>query len=42
MQTLTTTVARYVFIIPFAVFGINHFVNGQQMSAMVPIPGGIF
>ncbi len=44
MQLLTTTVARYLFIIPFAIFGIMHFMNAGQMTGYVPsfIPGGIF
>lgn len=42
MQMLTTTVAKYLFAIPFAVFGIFHFVNANAMATMVPsfIPGG--
>ncbi len=42
MQALTTTAARYIFILPFAVFGIFHFMNASQMAGMVPIPGGVF
>lgn len=42
MKTLTTSVARVLFALPFAVFGLFHFTNGQAMSGMVPIPGGVF
>ena len=44
MQVLTTTVARYLFAIPFIVFGLMHFMAGGDMAGMVPsfIPGGIF
>ena len=44
MHVLTTTVARSVFALVFAVFGIFHFMNGPAMAGMVPsyIPGGVF
>ncbi len=44
MKLLTTTVARYVFAIPFGIFGLLHFMNGSEMAGMVPsfIPGGVF
>jgi len=32
---------RYLFALPMAVFGILHFMNGQMMAGMVPIPGGV-
>ena len=35
-------VGRFLYAIPMAVFGIFHFMNGEAMTAMVPIPGGIF
>ncbi|MDX1646562.1 MAG: hypothetical protein R3304_05425 [Longimicrobiales bacterium] len=35
------TVGRYLFAIPMAIFGILHFMNGQAMAGMVPIPGGV-
>ena len=41
MKLLTTTVARYVFAIPFGIFGLFHFLNASQMAGMVPIPGGV-
>jgi len=34
-------VGRFLFAIPMAVFGVMHFMNGQMMVGMVPIPGGI-
>ncbi len=35
---------KYLFAIPFLVFGIFHFMNAQGMAGMVPgfIPGGVF
>lgn len=38
-----TTFGRIIFAIPFAVFGINHFVYGKDMAGMVPayVPGGV-
>ncbi len=40
-KVLTTTVARYVYAIPFGIFGLMHFMNGPAMAGMVPIPGGV-
>ncbi len=40
-EVLTTTVARYLYAIPFGIFGVMHFINGSQMAGMVPIPGGV-
>ena len=42
MKALTGSVARIIFGLPFAVFGILHFVNASGMAGMVPIPGGVF
>lgn len=38
------TIGRIVFAIPFAVFGLNHFIYAGMMAGMVPsfIPGGVF
>lgn len=33
---------RGAFAIPFAVFGILHFLNASAMAGMVPVPGGAF
>ena len=33
MKVFTTTVARILFAIPFAVFGLFHFMNGMQWRA---------
>ena len=43
MQILTTTVARYMFAIPFGVFGAMHLMNGEAMAGMVPsyLPGTV-
>ncbi|RMH62758.1 MAG: DoxX family protein [Calditrichaeota bacterium] len=42
MTVLTGTVARYMFALPFAIFGLFHFMNAGAMAGMVPIPGGVF
>ena len=44
MKLLTTTVARYVFAIPFGIFGLLHFMSGPDMAGYIPsfIPGGVF
>lgn len=34
-------VGRFLFAIPFAVFGVMHFMNAGVMAGMVPIPGGV-
>ncbi|NGP77941.1 DoxX family protein [Balneolaceae bacterium YR4-1] len=42
MNNLFGKIGRYVFAIPFGIFGIFHFMNGSAMAGMVPIPGGVF
>ena len=42
MKVLTTTIARIIFAIPFAIFGIMHLTNADKMAGYVPIPGGAF
>lgn len=44
MRALTTTIARFVFAIPFLIFGLFHFMNTSEMAGMVPgwMPGGAF
>ncbi len=44
MQLLTKTVSRYLFAVPFIIFGIFHFMNAGGMAGMVPgwLPGGVF
>lgn len=39
---MLSTIGRYLYALPFAVFGIFHFINAGQMAGMVPIPGGVF
>jgi len=41
MKTLTTTVARILFALPFGIFGLLHFMGAEGMAGMVPIPGGV-
>lgn len=33
-------IGRYMYALPFGVFGLYHFMNAGQMAGMVPIPGG--
>lgn len=44
MNALTGMVARLLYAIPMAVFGLLHFMNAGSMSGYVPsfIPGGVF
>lgn len=35
-------IGRYLYALPFGVFGLFHFMNASQMAGMVPIPGGVF
>jgi len=42
MRILTTTIARVLFALPFALFGISHLFNGSAMAGYVPVPGGVF
>jgi len=44
MKVLTTTVARILFAIPILFFGINHFMNADMMSSMIPawMPAKLF
>lgn len=34
-------IGKYLFVVPFAAFGVMHFLNGQAMAGMVPLPGGV-
>jgi putative oxidoreductase len=36
MKILTKTIARFLFAIPFLVFGVFHFMNLEAMAGMVP------
>jgi putative oxidoreductase len=31
---------KYLFAIPFIIFGVFHFMGAKEMAGMVPIPGG--
>ena len=42
MNVLTDKVGRILYALPFAFFGLFHFMNGSQMAGMVPVPGGVF
>jgi len=42
MQNTLRKIGHYLFAIPFAVFGLFHFINASSMAGMVPLPGGIF
>lgn len=41
---MKATIGKFLYAIPFAIFGIFHFMKGDQMAGMVPswVPGGIF
>ncbi|MCC5932368.1 MAG: DoxX family protein [Cyclobacteriaceae bacterium] len=43
MNLLTTTIARILFAVPMAVFGVMHFMNAKAMAGIVPsfFPGDI-
>lgn len=32
---------KYLFALPFAIFGLFHFMGAEGMAGMVPLPGGI-
>ncbi|SRR5690606_12114121 len=36
------SLGKYLFALPFVVFGLFHFMNASGMAGMVPIPGGVF
>lgn len=44
MELLTKTISRYLFAIPFLIFGLIQLIMAGNMVSMVPefIPGGIF
>jgi len=42
MKTTLTTFGRVIFALPFAIFGLFHFMNADGMAVMVPVPGGAF
>lgn len=41
MNTLTTTVARWIFTLPIMLFGLSHLMNADNMAGMIPqfMPG---
>ncbi|MBI3395546.1 MAG: DoxX family protein [Spirochaetia bacterium] len=43
MSFLTNTVARVVYAVPFAIFGLLHVAYADKMGGMVPswVPGGV-
>ncbi|MFO7846101.1 MAG: hypothetical protein R6V27_06040 [Balneolaceae bacterium] len=42
MESTLRKTGRYLFAIPFAIFGLFHFMNAGDMAGMVPLPGGVF
>lgn len=44
MNKTILLIARIVYAIPFALFGVNHFIAGSNMAGAIPpyIPGGVF
>ncbi len=43
MDLLTKTISRYLFALPFVLFGLMHLMMADNMAGMVPsfIPGGV-
>jgi len=41
MSLLTSTIARWLFALPFGIFGLMHFMMAENMAGMVPLPGGV-
>jgi uncharacterized membrane protein YphA (DoxX/SURF4 family) len=39
---MLSKIGKYLYALPFAIFGLFHFMRGGQMAGMVPIPGGVF
>lgn len=39
---MVSKIGRYLFALPFGIFGVFHFMNASQMAGMVPVPGGAF
>jgi putative oxidoreductase len=42
MKLLTQQIGKFLFAIPFGIFGILHLMNADEMIGMVPLPGGVF
>lgn len=42
MDSLLLKSGRYIYAIPFAIFGLMHFMSAGDMAGMVPLPGGVF
>ncbi|MTI87175.1 MAG: DoxX family protein [Balneolaceae bacterium] len=42
MDSVLARTGRYIYAVPFGIFGLFHFMNAEAMSGMVPLPGGIF
>lgn len=42
LELATSKVARALFALPFAIFGLFHFLNASAMAGIVPVPGGVF
>ncbi len=36
-----TVIGKYLFAVPFVIFGFLHLINAENMTAMVPLPGGV-
>ncbi|RMH64541.1 MAG: DoxX family membrane protein [Bacteroidetes bacterium] len=42
MNIALLKIGRIIYAIPFAIFGLFHFMNAGAMAGMVPLPGGVF
>ncbi len=36
-----STIGKYLFLVPFLVFGVQHLIKPDAMISSVPVPGGI-
>ncbi len=36
-----STIGKYLFLVPFLVFGVQHLIKPDAMVSTVPVPGGI-
>lgn len=42
MDALLKQGGRYLYAVPFAIFGLFHLMNAGDLAGMVPFPGGVF
>ncbi|MFU8812317.1 MAG: DoxX family protein [Balneolaceae bacterium] len=42
MDTFLSKGGRFLYALPFGIFGLFHFMMASDMAMMVPLPGGVF